>query len=70
VLALTLAARKAIKLDHLTGGRIALHIITGGSNAEMQRDGDFLGPIRLSATFAMSAPGLVNQRWTTRRWHP
>src|SRR5262245_42262431 len=38
----TLAARKAITLDHLTGGRIALHIITGGSDAEMQRDGDFL----------------------------
>jgi alkanesulfonate monooxygenase len=37
----TLAARKAITLDHLTGGRIALHIITGGADAEMQRDGDF-----------------------------
>ena len=38
----TLAARKAITLDHLTGGRIALHVITGGSDAEMQRDGDHL----------------------------
>jgi alkanesulfonate monooxygenase len=38
----TLAARKAATLDHLTGGRIALHIITGGSDAEQQRDGDFL----------------------------
>src|SRR5215203_1177578 len=38
----TLAARKAITLDHLTGGRVALHIITGGSDAEMQRDGDHL----------------------------
>jgi alkanesulfonate monooxygenase len=38
----TLAARKAITLDQLTEGRIALHIITGGSDAEMQRDGDFI----------------------------
>ena len=38
----TLAARKAATLDHVTGGRIALHIITGGSDVEQQRDGDFL----------------------------
>ncbi|MGH2585690.1 MAG: LLM class flavin-dependent oxidoreductase, partial [Dehalococcoidia bacterium] len=38
----TLAARKAATLDHFTGGRVALHIITGGSDAEQQRDGDWL----------------------------
>ena len=38
----TLAARKAATLDQLTRGRIAIHIITGGNDAEMQRDGDFL----------------------------
>lgn len=38
----TLAARKAATLDHFSGGRIALHIITGGSDAEQQRDGDWL----------------------------
>src|SRR6266508_2318714 len=38
----TLAARKAATLDHFTGGRIAVHIITGGSDAEQQRDGDWL----------------------------
>jgi alkanesulfonate monooxygenase len=38
----TLAVRKAATLDHVTGGRIALHIITGGSDVEQQRDGDFL----------------------------
>ena len=38
----TLAARKAATLDQLTGGRIALHIISGGSDAEQERDGDFL----------------------------
>ncbi len=38
----TLAARKAATLDQLTGGRIALHIISGGSDAEQAQDGDFL----------------------------
>ncbi|OKH41318.1 alkanesulfonate monooxygenase [Calothrix sp. HK-06] len=38
----TLFARKAATLDHFTNGRIAVHIITGGSDAEQQRDGDWL----------------------------
>ncbi|HLZ71634.1 MAG TPA: LLM class flavin-dependent oxidoreductase [Dehalococcoidia bacterium] len=38
----TLAARKAATLDQFSGGRIALHFITGGSDAEQRRDGDFL----------------------------
>jgi alkanesulfonate monooxygenase len=39
-LAPTLAARTLVTLDQFTGGRIAIHIITGGSDAEMARDGD------------------------------
>lgn len=39
----TLAARKVATLDNLTSGRILLHIITGGSDAEQRRDGDFVG---------------------------
>ena len=38
----TVLARKVATLDHLTGGRIALHIISGGGDSEHQRDGDFL----------------------------
>ncbi|MFN6570301.1 LLM class flavin-dependent oxidoreductase [Dendronalium sp. ChiSLP03b] len=38
----TLAARKLATLDHFTSGRVAVHIITGGSDAEQQRDGDWL----------------------------
>ena len=38
----TLTARAAATLDHVTGGRVALHIITGGSDAEQTRDGDWL----------------------------
>jgi alkanesulfonate monooxygenase len=38
----TVAARKAATLDHFTNGRLALHIITGGSDPEQARDGDWL----------------------------
>lgn len=39
----TLAARKAATIDQLTGGgRVAIHIITGGNEADQNRDGDFL----------------------------
>ncbi|HEX3491189.1 MAG TPA: LLM class flavin-dependent oxidoreductase [Streptosporangiaceae bacterium] len=38
----TLAARTFATLDQLAGGRIAVHIITGGSDAEQRRDGDYL----------------------------
>ena len=41
-LAPTLAARKAATFDQFTGGRIALHIITGGSDLDQARDGDWL----------------------------
>jgi alkanesulfonate monooxygenase len=38
----TLAARTAATLDQLSGGRVAIHIITGGSDADQARDGDWL----------------------------
>jgi alkanesulfonate monooxygenase len=37
----TLAARQLATLDQLSGGRVAVHIITGGADEEMARDGDF-----------------------------
>jgi alkanesulfonate monooxygenase len=37
----TVAARKLATLDHLSGGRTAVHLITGGNDAEQARDGDF-----------------------------
>lgn len=38
----TLVARKLATLDHLTGGgRIAIHHISGGSEADQHRDGDW-----------------------------
>ena len=38
----TVAGRQLATLDHFTGGRIAVHIITGGSDQELRRDGDNL----------------------------
>jgi len=37
----TLMARKIATFDHLTDGRLAVHIITGKSDAEQEGDGDF-----------------------------
>ena len=37
----TLAARKLATLDQLSGGRAAVHIISGGSDEDQRKDGDF-----------------------------
>lgn len=37
----TVAARKLATLDQLCGGRLAVHLIAGGSDADQARDGDF-----------------------------
>jgi alkanesulfonate monooxygenase len=39
----TLAARQFATLDHYTGGRLAVHFISGGSDEDQRRDGDYLG---------------------------
>ena len=36
-----MAARKLATLDQLSGGRLAVHIISGGSDADQAKDGDF-----------------------------
>jgi alkanesulfonate monooxygenase len=38
----TVAARKLATLDQMTHGRLALHVISGGSDADQKRDGDYL----------------------------
>lgn len=38
----TMAARMLGQIDRLSGGRAAVHIITGANDAEMEADGDFL----------------------------
>jgi alkanesulfonate monooxygenase len=39
----TVAARALATLDHLSDGRLAVHIISGGDDADQRRDGDYLG---------------------------
>jgi alkanesulfonate monooxygenase len=39
----TLAARKLATLDQFSGGRLAVHVISGGSDQDQRRDGDHLG---------------------------
>jgi alkanesulfonate monooxygenase len=39
----TVAARKLATLDHLSRGRLALHVITGGSDIDQRKDGDYVG---------------------------
>src|ERR1700754_2717591 len=38
----TLAARQFASLDQYSGGRLAVHYISGGSDDEQKRDGDWL----------------------------
>ncbi|MET0997401.1 MAG: LLM class flavin-dependent oxidoreductase [Marmoricola sp.] len=38
----TLAARTFATMDQFSGGRVAVHIITGGSDVEQRRDGDYV----------------------------
>jgi len=38
----TLAAREIATLDRYSNGRLAVHFISGGSDAEQRRDGDYL----------------------------
>jgi len=38
----TLAARTWATMDHFSRGRVAMHVITGGNDAEQRRDGDYL----------------------------
>ncbi len=62
----TLAARKFATLEHLLGGRLAVHIISGGSDAEQRRDGDYLNhDQRYARTDAFLE--IVRQAWTDDR---
>jgi len=60
----TLAARQLATLDHFSGGRIAVHIITGGSDAELAKDGDHLTK---DERYARTSEYLdiVRQEWTS-----
>jgi len=59
----TLAARTLATLDHFSKGRIAVHIISGGDDADQQRDGDYLNHDERYARTAEYL-GIVKRIWT------
>jgi len=62
----TLFARKAATFDQLTGGRLALHIITGKTDAEQEGDGDFT-PKAERYQRAQEYLHLVKRTWASDR---
>jgi alkanesulfonate monooxygenase len=62
----TVAARQLATLDQLTGGRIAVHIITGGADEEMAKDGDHTTKdVRYARTDEYL--DIVRQEWTSEK---
>jgi len=62
----TIAARQLATLDQFTGGRIAVHIITGGSDDEMKKDGDHLTKDERYAR-TEEYLDIVRQEWTSEK---
>src|SRR5260370_19102025 len=62
----TLAARKIATFDHLTDGRIALHVISGASDAEQEGDGDF-APKEERYRRAAEYIEIMKLAWTSER---
>lgn len=60
----TLAARQFATFDQLSGGRAAIHIITGGNPVEQQQDGDFLDHDQRYAR-SDEYVGLLRRVWTS-----
>jgi alkanesulfonate monooxygenase len=62
----TVAARQFATLDHLSDGRIAVHIITGGNDQELAQDGDHLTK---DERYARTSEYLdiVRQEWTSQQ---
>ena len=60
----TLAARKLATLDQLSGGRLAVHVISGGSDTDQAKDGDYTphgARYRRSAEYV----SLLRRTWTS-----
>ncbi|MBN9757095.1 Alkanesulfonate monooxygenase [Pseudonocardia sp. Ae406_Ps2] len=62
----TLAARQYATLDHFSGGgRVAMHVISGGSDTDQRRDGDWLGKDERYAR-TDEYLSVVRRAWTER----
>ena len=62
----TIAARQLATLDHFSKGRIAVHIITGGADDEMKKDGDHLTKAQRYARTSEYLD-IVRQEWTSEK---
>ena len=62
----TVAARQLATLDQFTGGRVAVHIITGGSDDELAKDGDHLTKDQRYARTSEYLD-IVRQEWTSEK---
>ncbi|QFZ21073.1 LLM class flavin-dependent oxidoreductase [Saccharothrix syringae] len=61
----TFAAKTFATLDRISDGRLTVHFITGGTDHEQQREGDYLGKDdRYSRT--REYIGIVKRAWTSR----
>lgn len=62
----TLAARQLATLDHLSNGRVSVHIITGGNDQELAQDGDKLTK---DERYARTSEYLdiVREEWTSEK---
>jgi len=61
----TFAAKTVATLDQISGGRVTLHVISGGNDHEQQREGDFLTHDQRYARTAEYI-GILKRAWTTR----
>ena len=59
----TVAARDFATLDQLTGGRAAIHVISGGDDIDQLRDGDHLGKAERYAR-TDEYVGILKDMWT------
>lgn len=61
----TVAARQLATLDHISGGRVGVHIITGGNDVELAQDGDHLTKDERYAR-TTEYLDIVRQEWTSK----
>lgn len=62
----TVAARQFLTLDHLSEGRLTVHFISGGDQADQQREGDYLDK---DARYARTHEYIevVRKAWVSRK---
>ena len=61
----TFAAKTFATLDHMSGGRVTVHVITGGNDHEQQREGDTL-PKDRRYDRTREAIQIFKRAWTER----